>query len=365
MEWVPTSSTPGQNRRMTPLSATPAPPLPGARVEILEPLRGLAALAVAWFHFSNGGNLVDAGTWLQTTGAGGWRGVEVFFVISGFILPFSMHRAGYRFPTDAGRFVAKRVVRLDPPYVAGIAVVLLLWYGSALAPGFQGTAPTVTWPQLLAHLGYLNAFLGYEWLNPVFWTLAVEFQFYLLVALAYPLLAHARPAVRVAALVAFGASAFLPTGETVVFHYATLFALGAATFHLRAGLLPAWAYLAAVAMLAAVTGVLHDPATAALGAATALAVAYVRVPRLPVLGWLGTVSYSFYLLHVPIGGRVVNLGARFAESVPEQLAVLVLAVGVSLAASHVLYLFVERPSQRWSASIRYTPLPVPSPAVSA
>jgi len=96
-----------------------------SRVEIIDSLRGLAAFAVAWVHFTNGGNLIQAG-WLKTSGAYGWLGVEVFFVISGFIIPFSLYHSGYRFPSHVGRFIFKRILRLDPPYLVTIALTIVL-----------------------------------------------------------------------------------------------------------------------------------------------------------------------------------------------------------------------------------------------
>src|SRR5260370_41397871 len=65
------------------------------RVEIVDPLRGLAALAVAWFHFTNGSGFVKT-EWLQASGEYGWLGVDVFFVISGFVIPHSMYCGGYQ-----------------------------------------------------------------------------------------------------------------------------------------------------------------------------------------------------------------------------------------------------------------------------
>lgn len=112
------------------------------RIEVVEALRGIAALAVAWFHFTNGGQLLPDG-WLKDSGRYGWLGVEIFFVISGFIIPYSMLRGGFRFPRDVGVFVAKRLIRLEPPYLVAIAIVIVLGYLSALAPGFRGASPQV------------------------------------------------------------------------------------------------------------------------------------------------------------------------------------------------------------------------------
>jgi peptidoglycan/LPS O-acetylase OafA/YrhL len=65
------------------------------RIEILGPLRGLAAWRVAWVHFTHDTDFVKTG-WLRASGQYGWLWVQVFFVISGFVIPYSMWCGGYR-----------------------------------------------------------------------------------------------------------------------------------------------------------------------------------------------------------------------------------------------------------------------------
>jgi peptidoglycan/LPS O-acetylase OafA/YrhL len=345
------------------------------RLEILELLRGVAALAVAWFHFTIPGQLVTEGSALWHSGRHGWMGVEVFFVISGFVIPYAMHRGGYRFPRDAGRFLLKRVIRLDPAYVASIALIYLLWWASSLVPWYRGTSPHVQLPQLLAHIGYLNAFIGYPWLNPVFWTLAIEFQYYLIVAVGFPVLVHHSPRVRTLAiaLMALCAFAVAPT-DTLVFRYGAFFALGALTFQRHVGLVPTRGYVLLVVPIALAAALAKTPLAGVVGLSTALCIAFVRTRRIAPFAWLGSVSYSVYLLHTTVGGRVINLGARVATSPAARLAVLLSAVGVSLVAAWVFYCLVERPAQRLAASITYgeresegeerpDPVPAAAPAI--
>lgn len=117
---------------------------------------------------------------MRLTGLYGWLGVPVFFVISGFVIPYAMYNAGYSL-SHFGRFLAKRLIRLDPPYLASILLILLVGILPTFVPGFAGQRPSFPTAQVLAHLGYLNTFLGYQWLNPVYWSLAIEFQYYLLI----------------------------------------------------------------------------------------------------------------------------------------------------------------------------------------
>src|SRR3954470_23823868 len=76
------------------------------RIPVLDPLRGIAALAVTWFHFTNGRPGYLPSGLLKSSGSFGWLGVEVFFVISGFVIPYALWGAGYRIER-LGRFMLK------------------------------------------------------------------------------------------------------------------------------------------------------------------------------------------------------------------------------------------------------------------
>ena len=90
------------------------------RVVVIDVLRGFAALAVTWFHLTN----IYEWSWLRHSGNYGWLGVEVFFVLSGFVIPYSIAHT-YRGYTHADfpSFFVRRVVRLEPPYILSILFV--------------------------------------------------------------------------------------------------------------------------------------------------------------------------------------------------------------------------------------------------
>lgn len=333
---------------MDPGSAAIAP----ARVESVETLRGIAALSVAWFHFVFGSQLVPDG-WLRSSGSYGWVGVDAFFVISGFVVPLSMFKAGYRFPSDCGRFLLKRGLRLEPSYLVAVLFALVLWHISASMPGFRGTAPDVPLSSILLHIGYLNALFDIPWLNPVFWSLAIEFQFYLLFALVYPIFVQRPLNLRSLALASFCGMAYVSPSILFVFHYSGLFAFGIVTFQRVIGLCRSGEYFAWLLVIAILSLPILAFAEIVTGCVTALFIAFVQMPRWRVFAYLGAVSYSVYLVHVPIGGRVVNLGTRFADTTILQIAVIAGALTATLVMAHVFYLWVETPSRRWSSSIKY------------
>ena len=334
------------------------------RLETLDCLRGLAAFAVVWFHLTNGNSEFLPEGALKSSGTFGWLGVEVFFVISGFVLPYALKRAGYQ-PADYFRFVWKRILRLDPPYLVCIAVVIVLNFASTLAPGFHGPPFHFDLNQVLLHLGYLNAFFNHDWLNVVFWTLAIEFQFYLLVALIFPLISHPSLAVRAGTGGLLAVAAFLLPAGSLVFHYLFLFLLGMWAFQIKAGLQTGiglqaigWALLAGGAWFT-----LGTPSCIA-GTVTGLLIVHARLNTRPLL-FLGQISYSLYLLHGPLGGRVINLGSRFVDAPMERVALLVLAVAACIGAAFLFHRWVELPAQRWSAAVRYRAAESNIPSASA
>jgi peptidoglycan/LPS O-acetylase OafA/YrhL len=141
------------------------------RIEVLDWLRGLAAVTVALYHLTGG---LDR--WLRELGSHSYLGLTIFFVISGLVIPYAMWRGRYHGPADAPAFILKRLSRLEPSYFAAIAITLALGYLSAQAPGFKGSPFHVMPLALLLHVGYLNGIFDQPWLSPVFWTLGSNFS---------------------------------------------------------------------------------------------------------------------------------------------------------------------------------------------
>lgn len=273
----------------------------------------------------------------------------MFFVISGFIIPYSLHRAGYEL-SHYKAFLLKRLVRLDPPYIVTIFLIIALNSIAVMVPGFNGTSFSVSFPQVALHFAYLNVFFGYQWLSPVFWTLAIEFQYYLLIGLFFPLITHSNRAIRVGSLGLLLALNFSP-GSSFVFHWLTLFIMGIAAFQVRMGLVDkreAIVWLAATVICGSYSlGLL----IVAVGIITAIILAWANFGGSNVLLFLGKVSYSLYLVHVLIGMKVINLGSRWAAGWPAKLIVLTVALAASIAAAYALYRLVEHPAQKWSSMI--------------
>ena len=196
------------------------------RNQTVDALRALAALWVCLFHFT-------AATGI---GAYGYLGVTIFFVISGFIVPYSMMRGGYTiaaWPT----FMLKRLVRLEPPYLVSIGLILALgafdmFRGIPASSGPQCRSPAISAMQTrsLASPGSTRPY----------WSLAVEFQFYVLMGLALPLLMLAgTPAKRLAGLALASCLPLLLPGRSnaTILPFLPVFAAGTLTFLLATNMI--------------------------------------------------------------------------------------------------------------------------------
>jgi peptidoglycan/LPS O-acetylase OafA/YrhL len=121
-----------------------------------------------------GDALAHHGTWLTSFLGPGWFGVELFFVISGFILalPFAAHALAGERKVSLRAYFLRRLTRLEPPYLIALTLFFVVAGG-----GF------VLLPHYAAGLGYQHgtAFGAYNPINGAFWSLEIEVQFYLLV----------------------------------------------------------------------------------------------------------------------------------------------------------------------------------------
>lgn len=146
------------------------------RVNELDLLRFLAALAVVFFHYAFRGYAADNMTVMPYMSLApfakyGFLGVQLFFMISGFVI--MMTATG----NNVAGFISSRAIRLYPAYWASCTLTFLvvLYFG---APHFSAS-----WHQYLLNLSMLQGFINIEHIDGAYWSLVVELRFYLLVIL--------------------------------------------------------------------------------------------------------------------------------------------------------------------------------------
>lgn len=288
----------------------------GRFIPEVDGLRFVAIAAVVLYHIAGftesgagrAGGVFDAAH-------SGRYGVQLFFMISGFILalPFAVYRLAGGPRPALGAYFVRRLTRLEPPYV-----IAMLGCFAALVVLGRGTTGDL-WPHLLASLVYQHNLLygTFSTINPVAWSLEIEVQFYCLAPVLAWLFAIRHPVHRRSAIVAlafvFAAASPLWTGRMSL-------TLVASLHFFLVGFLAADLY-----------------ATGWPDALRSRAVSRVLGNR-----WIATIGgmcYSIYLLHHPIvsfiGHRTLPLGG---------LAVQVgLIVPVVLGVSTLYFVAIERP----------------------
>jgi proteic killer suppression protein len=94
-------------------------------VPILDSLRAFAALSVCLFHFVCTTTDYIKTQWILDIFSVGSYGVQLFFVISGFVIPWSMYNANFKI-NHFFKFALKRFSRLEPPYIASLFFAIFI-----------------------------------------------------------------------------------------------------------------------------------------------------------------------------------------------------------------------------------------------
>lgn len=350
-----------------------------SRFLFIDGLRGLAAMMVVVYHFRITVSEVSQPwiwTWLSDVIRRGYLGVDVFFVISGFVISYSVrnyqHTVGFLL-----RFGIRRSIRLDPPYWATIVLQLIaIKLGWLLFPALMnGEFPS--WPKVAAHFAYLQDLLGYGNIVGIFWTLCYEVQFYIVFVGALVVAERLCPfpgAARKAMFYGIG---------LVTFVWSLLIFFGPLSNPLPGLFLDRWYqfFLGVLAMQSVTSRRVQPEFVAAtllvlIGSATnvnfaahgvmACAVAVLVVVaglRGKMHVWLasrfmlflGLISYSLYLIHTVVGERFIKLlRVVVGQDLSPGLAwaALIVTCLVSILCAWTMYKLIEAPALRLCHRIR-------------
>ena len=323
------------------------------RLNQLDALRGLAAMAVVLFHFSTRlSELYPQAAPQAWSLPMGHLGVNLFFIISGFVIFMTIERTAR--PTD---FVVSRVSRLYPAYWVAILLTFCITHALTL-PG--KTVPLTT---ALANGLMFHGFFRVPHVDGVYWTLEVELLFYALILALFVGGCLAKVHRVLLGLLAlrlayhFAAVWWGQDWSWTVFRLLNLrniawFALGICCYqwvqprserkHAALARYTAGAALLSLALTeSALAGLLGLAFSVTVLAA---ARGQLRWLEARPFVWLGAISYPLYLLHENIGWAVMlklqalNWTAGWACA-----AALILVLALSDAVSR----WVERPAMRW------------------
>ena len=359
------------------------------RIPALDGLRGLAILAVFAYHYGNGGNQssIAAVRAISKVLGAGWSGVDLFFVLSGFLITGIL----YDTRTDPGyykKFYARRVLRIFPIYYIAAAAMFIVglavgahWRAGHLSFLFYfGYPAALLWPSLVQ----LSPFVRFSHL----WSLSVEEQFYIIwpwlilrmgskrnILLACSVVFIAAFLFRLAFVVWVNpdwAYAFLPCRmDALAVGSAISIAIRAGWAHkLQRWMAPLFVVAAAsfVAICVCRRTVDHgDPVIAVWGfSATEIAYGallimclgpFSRVFSQPILRMFGKYSYGLYLYHFPLTALLERIKpwvmARTGSFAIGSVFYVAVCLGFNFLVAALSFHLIESPIMRLKSHFRY------------
>ena len=354
------------------------------RFTLIDGLRGIAALMVVIFHLHLTVEQVYADklpAFVNYIFKLGHWGIEIFFVISGFVIAYSVRNGSWTFPYLA-RFGLRRSIRLDPPYWIIIAIeVSLIYISLYFFPDLGTELPNLK--KLAAHLVYLQQLLGLGHLLPIFWTLCYEVQFYLVLVTALVLYNHLKNrhwlntrtvniifSILVACSYLYSLGIFLkvlPTSISGLFIDRWYqFLLGALAWWCASNRGPRQVFLFCWLLTLLSLFFANDPDfyrsqstlvilfTSMLVYQAFISDKITRWLKNPVILFLGTISYSLYLVHLPIGWRLIAFEKKLIGEDMNLLSAslaLISGIAISILAAWILYRVAEKPSLNFAHRI--------------
>jgi len=339
------------------------------RYVLVDALRGVAAFAVLCHHLFHNSSL-ERPLWdimprvICNFCHYGSFGVQIFFVLSGFVIPHSLRNVKIA-PSSLGNFLVRRQLRLDPPYWTVLILTIISCHVEQAMPWINKQTIPGAW-DTVRNFFYLQNIVGVQQIVPVAWTLCLEVQFYLV--FIFLLIAGGRRAER------------YPGNLTV----GLLTVLGVASMCIRLHTIDAWFiqwwyYFAGGAIcywavtqpkyrplfygymaLFLVDAIIQDPPPMLTGWCTVLLLFVAGTAgklttwlNFRPLQYLGRISYSLYLVHLLVAGYVLRLGYRLTGKSPGfALCWFILGIGISILAAQALYWAVESRSIRFASSLK-------------
>ena len=314
-------------------------------IEILGFLRALAALSVCLYHYTGAVLPKLRIESVREVFQDGWLGVDVFFVISGFIIPYSLMRKNYEV-SGFFSYMKRRIIRINPPAYLAMALVLMQGYviDHFISHRSVYTAG-ISWGQIANNLAFTIPFSKYKWVVGIFWTLAIEFQFYIFVGVLFKYLFERLNIYIFSIIFLFmGPIQYLPFhSNESFFRFSTLFALGgiALLYHTkRIGLKQ---YVLLIFIFFAAAYIELGAYISITGIITVFCINFVKF-KSKIFDFLGNISYSFYLLHALIGTtceyfliKIIN-----PEILVNKIIMLMICISFAIIGSYVYYVLVEK-----------------------
>ena len=311
-------------------------------LETVDILRGIAALFVLIFHFTGPVMPKIAQPLIADNTRWGRFGVEIFFVISGFIIPYVLYKTAYALK-DFGKFIGKRFIRICPPSYIIIVLTIIQYYfierfGFSNNPWFSRLSIS----QVIHNFTYTIPFTNYRWITNIFWTLAIEFQFYILLGLIYTFMFKGFKEFLLCSLI-IASLYYTPLIHSLTFfEYGSLFIMGGVTLLYYNKTISRAQFLSVLSLTGILCYFQVGWLQSTLGVLTALVIGFVNL-KSSIGQFLGKISYSLYLTHILVGSSIEILFVKIfhPHSVGLSLLCSLIAMSIAIGFAYLFYRLFE------------------------
>lgn len=287
-------------------------------------------------------------------------GVSIFFVISGFVLTYSM-----RSKSPLGYLIA-RLIRIYPTYIACSFIMLAVFTASNV---FWGSANRITMDSFIYNITLLASIFNYESIDHVNWTLSIEIKFYITCLLVYSAIRSANIIkillipISVFAITFFTANLGLGSSQQgffsfdmlkIEFMYISYMTLGILLNFYFENKINTGEFIASTAMTAILVGMTWKCGPQS-NQFTEVGINYIygyvvfliamllnnHFKEVKVFSFLSNISYSFYALHSVIGYCIIRFLTGYGFS---YLLSLIAAFSIVTVLAYMMYITIEKKS---------------------
>ncbi|MES9971382.1 MAG: acyltransferase [Candidatus Thiodiazotropha sp.] len=314
----------------------------------LDVIRGIASLSVVIYHYLYRYNVLYGhdnylAQWAQYVQWGKY-GVQLFFIVSGFVIFLTLNKM-----TKSTDFIVSRFSRLYPVYWASLISTFLI----VSIFGLDGRE--VGFSEFIVNFTMLQEFINVESVDRVYWTLSIELTFYFLMFLLFFFRQLQNVEnwllVIVCLAILYGSQIiFIPDiiKKIFILKFIGFFASGICFYKIWASQSSVKTYLLlSLAFIAniCVYGENMILTLVLIYLVFSIAISgYFKIFTTRPLLFLGSISYSLYLVHQNIGYVAINY---FYSLSMDPLICIVLAISITILISTVLTLLIEKPSIKY------------------
>jgi peptidoglycan/LPS O-acetylase OafA/YrhL len=314
------------------------------RLEDLDALRGIAVVFVVLYHYFFRYNEIYGHQDINTGWAEyGYLGVQLFFIISGFVIFYSIQAV-----SNKKTFWYARLSRLYPSFIFSVWLTFIV-VSILTLPGRE-----IEFTQALGNILLIHEYFSIKHVDKVYWSLTLEMTFYFWIALRIgkSQLKNQQLVLAVSILM-LAVSLIQPEvsrkiEKLFLLEYANLFLAGICFYYLKFKLMTYISWLSLAVSYVTVYFIYSFEEFLIITSfyIVMLLFSYNRTHwiKLKPLTYLGSISYALYLIHQNIGYAIIR--SLKLEGLSSFEAILVALLVVSVLA-HAITSYIEKPAQSY------------------